>query len=250
MMRRVFVSTICTVLFTALTWAGSIDRRPGDVNPFLEADNLMTFGEDVERDKQALAVAERSLGSETGNYQWQWRVSRAAFYVGDSAPKTEKLRFYERGIAVGQQAIALQPSSVEGHFWLAANYGGYSEMKGAFKALRMVKSIRAEMETVLKLNDRYQDGSAYLALGEIDRQLPWLLGGDTKRAITRLEQGLRVAPTNLELKLGLARAYQDEGRKEDARRQLQEILERQVNPAKAKSERDVQEKARQLIKKL
>jgi FimV-like protein len=110
-----------------------------------------------------------------------------------------------------------------------------------------VKKIRAEMETVLQLNDRYQDGGAYLALGEMDRQLPRLMGGNLSRSIQRLEQGLKIAPHNLEMKLALAQAYQESGRKEDARRQFQEILQKQV---KTKAERDVQEKAKRMIGKL
>jgi len=103
------------------------------------------------------------------------------------------------------------------------------------------------METVLRLNDRYQDGGAYLALGEMDRQLPRIIGGNLTRAIQRLEQGVSVAPNNLEMKLALGQAYQEKGRKEDARRQFQEITQRQV---KTQSERNVQEKAKRLINKL
>ena len=139
---------------------------------------------------------------------------------------------------------------MEGHFWLAANYGGFSEQKGALKALQMVKKIRAEMETVLRLNDRYMDGGAYLALGEMDKELPRIVGGNLSRAITRLEQGLKVAPQNLELKLAMAEAYLEDGRKEDARRQLQEIISRSVNPSRAKSDRAIQDKARKMLAKL
>jgi tetratricopeptide (TPR) repeat protein len=153
-------------------------------------------------------------------------------------------------MAAGQRAISQLPNAAEGHFWLAVNYGGYAEEKGVFKALQLVKKIRAEMETVLRLNDRYHDGGAYLALGEMDRQLPRIIGGNLARAITRLEQGLRIAPDNLEMRLGLARAYYDAGRNEDARRQLQDILGRGVNPAHSNAERDIQEKARKMLGKL
>jgi tetratricopeptide (TPR) repeat protein len=220
---------------------------PVSANPFQEADHLFTFGEDAERDKQSLAVVERALAGASKDYQWLWRAARVYYYVGDAAGKAEKLRFFEKGMDVGRRAIAELPNAVEGHFWLAANYGGYSEQKGAFKALTMVKKIRAEMETVLRLNDSYQDGRAYLALGEMDRQLPRLLGGNLNRAIQRLEQGVKIAPGNLEMKLALAQAYQEAGRKEDARRYYQEIIQKQV---RTRAERDVQEKAKRLIGKL
>jgi tetratricopeptide (TPR) repeat protein len=219
-------------------------------NPFLEVDRLMSYGEDVERDKQSLATAEKGLASDNGNYQWLWRVARACYFVGDGAEKNDKLRHFEHGIEIGQRAVTQQPGAVEGHFWLAVNYGGAAELKGMFKALSLVKKIRAEMETVLRINDRYQDASAYHALGEIDRQLPRLFGGNLQRSIQRLEQGSQIAPDNLQIKYVLAQAYKDAGRKEDARRQLQEIIGRQVSPSHVKSERGTQDKARQLLTKL
>ncbi|MCI0523849.1 MAG: hypothetical protein L0Y75_01170, partial [Acidobacteria bacterium] len=98
---------------------------PVSANPFQEADWLFTFGEDAERDKQSLAVIERALASNGNDYQWQWRAARVYYYVGDAAGKTEKLPFFEKGMDTGRRAIAELPNAVEGHFWLAANYGGY-----------------------------------------------------------------------------------------------------------------------------
>jgi tetratricopeptide (TPR) repeat protein len=216
------------------------------LTPFQEADALFTFGEDAERDKKSLAVIERELNGDASNYQWLWRAARVCYFVGEDAAKPDKLRYFEKGIDTGQRAIAREPNAVEGHFWLAVNYGGYSEEKGVFKALATVKKIRAEMETVLRLDDRYQDGGAYLALGEMDRQLPRLVGGNLNRAISRLEQGLRVAPHNAEMKLALAEAYREAGRKEDARRQLQELVR---HPSRSNADRHAQEKAKQKLAK-
>jgi hypothetical protein len=241
-MHKVILSFVFNVLFCTCVAA--------QANPFAEADRLFTFGEIAERDKRSLALMEQALAQDGNNYQWLWRAARVYYHVGDNAAKSEKLAYFEKGIAVGQRAIAQLPNAAEGHFWLAANYGGYSQQKGAFKALATVKKIRAEMETVLRLNDRYHSGSAYLALGELDRQLPRLLGGSVKRAVERLEQGVRVAPHNLEMKLALAQAYQEAGRKEDARRQLQELAARQINPDRARAERGVQAKAQRLLDKL
>ena len=213
---------------------------------FQETDRLFSYGEDQARDRQALALSEKALLTDGNNYQWLWRAARAHYYIGDEAPSAEKLKHFESGIGYAQRAVALQPNAAEGHFWLGSNYGGYSEIKGMFAALQTVKKIRTEMETVLRLNDRYEEGRAYLALGELDRQLPRLLGGNLKRAVTRLEQGLKVAPQNLELKYTLAQAYQESGRAADARLQLNELL--QV-ATRNRSERHLQDKARRLLAK-
>ncbi len=234
---------MCSLLVAAVA-----QTKPA--NPFQEADHLLTVGESLERDKQSLAAIERALTADGNNYQWLWRAARAYYYVGDGSAKNEKNSYFQKGIAFGQRAVAALPNAVEGHFWLAANYGGYSEQVGALKALQTVKKIRAEMETVLRLNDRYNDGGAYLALGEMDRQLPRIVGGNLKRAITRLEQGIKIAPQNLEMKIALAEAYKEDGRKEDARRQLQEVANQPTVASATITDRHARERAQRLLAKL
>jgi tetratricopeptide (TPR) repeat protein len=107
------------------------------------------------------------------------------------------------------------------------------------------------METALRLNPAYEDASAYTNLGEIDRQLPRLFGGSVKRAIEYLETGLKLAPRNPELKESLAEAYADAGRKDDARRQLQEVLQLPVTSnVHIVDNRRALEKAQKLLAKL
>jgi tetratricopeptide (TPR) repeat protein len=212
-----------------------------------ESDRSFSYGEDEARDRQALALLERALSAGGGDYELLWRTARAAYYVGDAAPAKAKLGYFERGIAHGERATALRPASPEGHFWLGANYGGWSELKGAFRALATVRKIRAEMETVVRIAPGYEDGRAYLALGELDRQLPRLLGGSISRAILQLERGVRIAPHNLELRLALAVAYREAGRREEAQREAREVLTRPINPARARAERGAQEGARRLL---
>lgn len=217
-------------------------------DPIAEADVLFSYGEDTARDLQALAMLTRALVTDAHNYQVLWRAARAYYQVGDDASDREKQRYFEHGIEMGQRAVAQQPASVEGHFWLAANYGGLSEIRGIWQAFQMVKHVRTEMETALRLQPDYEDGSAYRALGEIARQLPGVLGGSLKRAITYFEQGLRVAPQNMGLKLALARAYLEAGQREAGQRLLTEILQMPVRPARAQADRRTQDKARQLLR--
>jgi tetratricopeptide (TPR) repeat protein len=242
MMGGVLVSLIIIIFFPAQALSQN--------NPFHDVDHLMTYGENPELDKQSLAVIEKSLVKYGSTYQFLWRASRACYFVGDHVGEAEKLRFFQRGIETGKLAISLEPGAVEGHFWLAANYGGLAEQKGPFKALQLIKKIRAGMETVLTLNELYQNGAAYLALGELDRRLPGIIGGNLDRAISRLEKGLTVAPNNLEIKLSLAEAYLERKRKEDARRLLQEILNSPIDQTRSIYDRNIQDKARLKLSKL
>ena len=106
------------------------------------------------------------------------------------------------------------------------------------------------METVLKLKPDYEEGSAYNALGEIDRQLPGLFGGNLKRGIATLEAGLKVAPKNPEIKASLAEAYMEANRKNEARTQLQEALQAPLSSTRASESRRAQERAQKLLTKL
>jgi tetratricopeptide (TPR) repeat protein len=228
---------------------GTRSTPSASADPAAAADALFSYGEDTARDLQALATLVRALVTDEHDYQLLWRAARAYYQVGNDASDEEKQRYFEHGIALGQRAVAQQPSGAAGHFWLAANYGGLSEIQGIWRALQMVKKVRSEMETALHLQPDYEDGNAYRALGEIARQLPGVLGGNLKRAITYFEQGLRVAPHNMALKFALARAYLEAGQREASQRLVTEILQMPVRPARAQADRHTQDKTRQLLRK-
>lgn len=215
-------------------------------DPVGDADKLFTRADDPAKDMQALAILEKALMSEGKNYDLLWRAARAAYYVGDFGDQADKNKFFDKGIALSLRAVALQTNSVEGHFWLAANYGGKAQLVGAIKALSTVKKIRNEMLMVVKLNETFENGNAYLALGEIDRELPSVMGGSKKRAISYYEQGLKLAPENLDLKVALSKAYKDAGRKDEAKRLLEEVIKAQPT---TRIQRETQEEAKHLLSK-
>src|SRR5262245_58852264 len=64
---------------------------PANTNPYQEADNLFTLGDDPARDKQSMAIIERALASNGNDYQWLWRAARVYYFVGDQAAKAEKV---------------------------------------------------------------------------------------------------------------------------------------------------------------
>ncbi|MGE3538309.1 MAG: TRAP transporter TatT component family protein [Candidatus Tectimicrobiota bacterium] len=210
-------------------------------------DRLATESEQLAQQRRILSLLEQALSTDPGNYQLLWRATRACYKAGDATTDASKSTYFERGIALGQRAVAQQPTGVEGHFWLGANYGGLSEVQGMLKALQTVKKVRTAMQMVLQLQASYAQGDAYRALGEIERQLPGVLGGSLKRAVTYLEQGLRIAPENLAMKLALARAYHGAQREQESQHLLNEILRTPVRPEHAPADRATQEKARQLL---
>jgi hypothetical protein len=215
-----------------------------------EADRLFAYGAEPANERRALQILEAALAEAPTDYALLWRTARSFYYTGDGVVPKERVKYFERGGEVAKRAIAQNPNAVEGHFWLAANEGGICREKGGLTAFRMVKKVRAELEIVMRLNDAYEEASVYTALGQIDRQLPGLFGGDIKRSIARLEQGLKIAPTNLELKHALAESYAENNRKADARRQLEDLLQMPVPAARANESVRAQANARTLLAKL
>ncbi len=227
---------------TSAAGNGSVSK-----DPIGESDALLSRGDEPTKDHQALTILVSAVPSNGNNYDLLWRTARAYYYVGDfAANKEEKLPQYEKGIAIAKRAVLLKPEAVEGHFWLAANYGGQAQLVGALKALSTVKKIRTEMQTVVKLDPVFENGNAFLALGEIDRELPGVAGGNKKRALTTFEDGLKLAPNNLDLKVTLAKAYAEVGRKDEARRLLEEIVKAQ---ATTRIQREAQAEAQKMLGK-
>jgi len=87
------------------------------------------------------------------------------------------------------------------------------------------------METVIKLDEGYQSGSAYMALGQLYLEAPRMLGGDSQKAVGYLEKGVRLGPTNALLRWQLAEAYAELHRNDEARKQIDYLLAMKPAPA-------------------
>jgi len=232
------------ILIALLLW-------PSQTSPLAQADELFTARDNPDSLKQAVQLMEQLTTREAANYEAWWRLSRLRYYSGDrESDATKKSRLFQAGVDAGKKAVALDDKRVEGHFWYAANEGEYADLKGALQSLGLVKTIRKEFEAALAIDPAFENGAIYSALGQIDWNLPRLLGGNERRGIERLEEGLKVGARNAELKVTLAGIYQKKGRSEEARKLLESVL---TDSDPARSPREIDElkgKARTLLEKL
>jgi hypothetical protein len=176
-----------------------------------------------------------------------WRATRSLSEQGDRASGEEKVRLLERAIDAGEETVLRCPEQAEAHFWLGASYGRLAEAKGGLTALRMVGRIRREMEASIRLRPGYEGGDAFLALGRLDLSVPGLFGGNRTRGVERLEEGLRVAPGNLEIRLALAQAYVHDRRRAEAEALLRSIVD---TPAAGAAPDDTRREAIELLRDL
>src|SRR5205814_10450461 len=140
-----------------------------------------------------------------------WKLARADYWLGGHAPERERRAIFERGIDAARRAIAAQPNRPEGHFWLAANMGALAESFGVRQGLKYRKPIKEELETVLRLDPGFMDGSADRALGRWYFKVPGLFGGDRKLSEAHLRKSLTYNPDSTASLFFLAELLDDQG---------------------------------------
>jgi len=213
-----------------------------------QADQFYRERDDLRRLEQGIVLLRQAATTDPDSYEANWRLAKFSYYLARHTEGEYRDRAFSDGINAGKIAVQLQPDKPDGHFWLGANYGGTLE-SGSFR-FATIGDVRQEMETVLKINEGYQDGSAYMVLGLVDLKAPRIVGGDPHRAVTEMERGLQFGKTNAFLRLHLAEAYQAVGRTADAREQLNTILSMTPDPNYLPELKEAQTQAQQLLAKI
>jgi tetratricopeptide (TPR) repeat protein len=195
-----------------------------------EADGLYAQRVDLVKVRQAIVALRQAQAEDTTNFELAWRMAKYNYYLGAHTPEsTEKSKAFHEGIEAGKLAVQLQSNRPEGHLWLGANYGGNAQLS-VLAGLGEIDDIKNEMETVLKIDEKYQAGSAYMVLGQLYLESPKILGGDVGKAIRYLEKGTKIAPDNDLMHAKLAAAYAGAHRNEDARKQIEIIMSTKPSP--------------------
>jgi len=215
-----------------------------------EAETLYEAREDLNKARGAVASLRQAQTADYTSYEAAWKLSRAAFYVGDHTDSdSERDDMFRQGIEAGKAAVQLQPDKPDGHFWLGANYGG-SAAHSTLASLSSFQDVKNEMEAVLKINEGYEGYSAYLGLGRLYLQAPRVLGGDSKKAIEYLEKGVKLSPNNTTMKLDLAQAYHDNNRNAEAKKQIEAIMSTTPDPKYAVEHKEAIAKAQKLLDRI
>lgn len=212
-----------------------------------QADQFYNGREDMAKIREAIKTLQQARAADFESYDATWRLARCDYYLGaNTEDNKERDKAFTDGIEAGREAVKLQGNKPEGHFWLGANLGGQAE-NSALSGLSDVGEIRREMETVIRLDESFQSGSAYMVLGQVDLETPKFLGGDPQRAVEQLEKGLKFGEKNSLLRLHLAEAYLAVKRPADARKQLNTILTMQPDPEYAPEHREAVAEAKKML---
>ena len=144
--------------------------------------------------RQAADIWDARLTANPKDFESAWKLARACYWLGGHVPADEQKQQFERGIKAATRATELEPERPEGHFWMAADMGAMAESFGLRAGIRYRGPIKKALETVLKIDPSYQQGSADRALGRWYFRVPRLFGGSKDKAIEHLKRSLTHAP--------------------------------------------------------
>ncbi|MHB2025320.1 MAG: glycerate kinase family protein [Elusimicrobiota bacterium] len=231
--------TLCLAVFSA---------RSAPNASFLKIDRLYFHrNQDHNLDKSVLET-QRMLEENPGNPELLWREGRGLIREGESsANKRKKIAAFKKAIAVLNHAVAANPKNVDAHYWLGVALGRFGQARGIIKSLFLVGPLRREMKTVLSLDPNY--AGAYRVLGEMHLQLPRFAGGDRLKGIAEIASAVRLAPGYTTNYIALAKAYSDNGQKNEAIATLRRALAVKV-PADPAEYSDDMKQARKMLHSL
>jgi uncharacterized membrane protein len=204
--------------------------------------------ETIAKAQQAEQIWADRLAKDPKDFVSAWKLAKARYWLGTHADEKSRKAYLEAGIAAGRAAIAAASDKPEGHFWVAANMGALAESFGLRQGLKYRGDIKSELETVLKIDPAFQQGSADRALGRWYYKVPSLFGGSNKQSEAHLRKALTYNPSSTATLYFLAETLIDEGKKDDARTVLQQLQQAPVDPDWAPEDREFKAKGLVLVK--
>jgi hypothetical protein len=212
-----------------------------------DPDALYAQRENLASAQQAADIWAARMRANPADVEAAWKLARTKYWLGGHGPEEGRRKHLEEGIAAARAAAAAQPNRPEGHFWLAANMGSLAESFGLRAGIKYRKPIKDALETVLKIDPAYQNGSADRALGRWYFKVPGLFGGSDRKSEEHLRKSLTYDPRNHASLFFLAETLADMNRKDEARKTLQSLLDAPIDPAWAPEDREFKQKAKQML---
>jgi tetratricopeptide (TPR) repeat protein len=194
------------------------------------------------RPLDALVRLDSLLARHPDSYAALWRAAREAVNLEMLAEEEEERKAWaETAVSHARSARAVDPDGAEGASWLAIALGRQALGEGPQGRVRLAVEIREVALDALRVDSL--SAAAHHVLGEWNAEIRrisglerWLarnlLGGGVfseaswEAALRHLERAVELNPAGLIHHLGLARAYLDVGRDDDARKVLRDLLDR------------------------
>ena len=165
----------------------------------------------------------------------------------------EKKDIYSKGKVLGEKLINLYPESVSAHYWYLVNLGSWAEIYGTMSAARegVAGIMRNVSKKIIKIDPNYSDGGGYFMLGAVHFKspyIPFLLSWPSNdKAIEYLSKAYNTGQKRPSQAVYLARAFYKEGKKDDARALLHQLLKQPFSESEPVEDFEQHEIARNLL---
>ena len=168
-------------------------------------------------------------------------------FEGDEAGKLKYLELHEKGITLGQRAIAaLSPAikqrldagapveevvdqvdkgGIPALYWYTSNLGKWANAQGFTTVLKYKNKIKRNIERCLALDEHFFYSAPHRYLGVIFAKAPAIAGGDMGEAKKHFDASLANSPSYLATRVLWAEFYAVKAEdKEGFRRELEHVL--------------------------
>ncbi len=174
------------------------------------------------------------------NYEIQWRLGRAYFFLGqEAAKKTDALAFHLQGINTCAAAVHKGENKVEAHFWLGVNLALAARHEGTLTAIRHAWRARRELRRAMQIDPAYHGAGPLRVFARLQHKLPRWFGGDRARARRNYEAAIALAPNNSVTRIYFAELLLELNEHDLARAELEFVLSGPHDPEwKFEIERD------------
>ena len=241
---------LCVAVLLAAMLAGAI--AVSAQTPSAEARALLSsYQEDVARIDRARDLLETAVArEEAADVRTLVLLARVWFLYAENRTETEEARLaaYEKGRAAAERAIARSPDDPEAHLWYAINLGSWAQVKGLFRSLITLRTIRREVDTVLRLDPN--NVNAHVMAGSLQREIPAIMGGDKGKAEEHFKTAKRLAPHVSGARIELAKLYIKHGRVAEARQELQAVIDEPVPADRSRWQLEEVPRAREMLRSL
>jgi tetratricopeptide (TPR) repeat protein len=201
--------------------------------------------------KKAAAIWQARIDRDAKDFEAAWKRARAGYWIGGhEKEQTNRDTAYEQAMTAARGAITARPNAPEGHFWLAANMGGYAEDHGIRGGLKYRGDIRDSLEKTLALDPAFLQGSADRALGRWYFKVPGLFGGSKKKSEEHLRKALTYNPRSIISHIFLAETLEALDRKADAIAELKLVMTLPPDPDWFPEDTEFKQQAKTMLQRM
>lgn len=240
-MRRIQLYSFITIALLSFSFVSCASKNAAEEivappNANLIAENLskadaLAYGHnDLAKLREAVKLLAASRTPEARNFEVEWKFAKYNYFLGKSLnDENESRKAFETGETAGKIASRIEPNKPDGYFWYGANLGEQAKRAPLTKGLTSIDDLRSAMNKVIEIEPLYEGASAFDALAQIEMATR-LTGGKAEKAVEYLEKALELDKENINIRLHLGQAYLAVNRKEDAKKQLEFLLQMKPNP--------------------